>query len=255
MATGQRMATCQRLMTGQQGGGSDARPMTSIKGAGYQSNAAKRPFDPFNLQGQGPAPPLESLESNGPDSKAKVLEKEVHRIVTETAELLAKGENQQALKRAKDAIKKERVLNKLRETSGFVDQINLELTYCVCFSLANAYQHNDMMQEALNTYTLVVRNKQYPHAGRLRVNMGNIYFGQKKYVQAVKMYRMALDQIPTTEKEIRFRIMRNIGNAFVQLGQFQDGIQSYENVMEGSPDFQTGFNLVVSTTRWVTWTR
>ena len=150
-----------------------------------------------------------------------------------------------ALKRAKDAIKKERSLNKLRESTGFVDSINLELTYCVCFTLANAYQCNDMMQEALNTYTLVVRNKQYPHAGRLRVNMGNIYFMQKKYVQAVKMYRMALDQIPTTEKEIQYRIMRNIGNAFVLLGQFQDAMQSFERVMEGSPDFQTGFNLVI----------
>ena len=40
--------------------------------------------------------------------------------------------------------------------------------------------------------------------------------------------------------------MRNIGNAFVKMGQFQDAVQSYESVMdgEGSPDIQTGFNLV-----------
>jgi len=34
-----------------------------------------------------------------------------------------------------------------------------------------------MFQDALNTYALIVRNKEYPQAGRLRVNMGNIYFG------------------------------------------------------------------------------
>lgn len=39
--------------------------------------------------------------------------------------------------------------------------------------------------------------------GRLRVNMGNIYFEQRKLPQAIKQYRMALDQIPTTHKEMR----------------------------------------------------
>jgi tetratricopeptide (TPR) repeat protein len=41
----------------------------------------------------------------------------------------------------------------------------------------------------------IVKNKAYPQSGRLRVNMGNIYFEQKKYSSAIKMYRMALDQV------------------------------------------------------------
>ena len=45
--------------------------------------------------------------------------------------------------------------------------------------------------------------------------MGNIYFEQQKFQTAIKMYRMALDQIPNTGKHIRFKIFRNIGNAFV----------------------------------------
>ena len=40
-----------------------------------------------------------------------------------------------------------------------------------------------------------MKNKAYPQSGRLRVNMGNIYFEQKKYTSAIKMYRMALDQV------------------------------------------------------------
>jgi len=44
------------------------------------------------------------------------------------------------------------------------------------------------------------------HAGRLRVNMGNIYFEQKKYPQAVKMYRMALDQIQNVHKDVRYDV-------------------------------------------------
>ena len=34
--------------------------------------------------------------------------------------------------------------------------------------------------------------------------MGNIYFEQKKYPQAVKQYRMALDQVPNTHKDMRY---------------------------------------------------
>jgi intraflagellar transport protein 88 len=52
-------------------------------------------------------------------------------------------------------------------------------------------------------------------------------------------------QIPNTGKEIRFKIFRNIGNAFVRLGQFQDAVPSYETIMGGNPDFQTGFNLIL----------
>lgn len=75
--------------------------------------------------------------------------------------------------------------------------------------------------------------------------MGNIYYEQKKFPQAIKMYRMALDQIPSTGKELRFRIFRNIGNAFVQLGQFQDAVDSYDSIMVGSADIQTAFNLLL----------
>lgn len=102
-----------------------------------------------------------------------------------------------------------------------------------------------MYDEALNTYQLIVKNKQYSQAGRLRINMGNIYYEQKKYPQAIKMYRMALDQIPTSGKELRFRILRNIGNAFVKMGQFQDAAENFESVMQSSPDTQTGFNLML----------
>lgn len=51
--------------------------------------------------------------------------------------------------------------------------------------------------------------------------MGNIYYKQQKYSIAIKMYRMALDQTPNAYKETRYRIMRNIGSAFMRLGQYQ----------------------------------
>lgn len=125
------------------------------------------------------------------------------------------------------------------------DSINVDLTYCVCFNLANAYAMNNMFQEALNTYTLIVKNKTYLTAGRLRVNMGNVYFAQGNFTSAVKMYRMALDQVADTNGELKLRILRNIGIAFIKLQQYPDAISTLESIMATSPDFQTAFNLIV----------
>jgi intraflagellar transport protein 88 len=228
------------------GGGGDARPMTSVSGAGYKGSAGRdsRAFDPLNL-GKGPAPPLAEKSDNSHEDRAKEMEKGVHRLIEASAEALATKNLQQALDKAKEAGKAERALCKFREGHALVEQINLDLTYAICFNLANAYYHNKMYEEALNTYQLIVKNKQYPQSGRLRVNMGNIYYEQKKYFEAIKQYRMALDQIPSTGKELRFRIFRNIGNARVKLAQWPDAIDSYDSVMQGSPDIQTAFNLLL----------
>lgn len=104
-----------------------------------------------------------------------------------------------ALEKAKEAGRRERQLCKLREQQQLGDQINLDLTFAVVFSLAHAYVLNGMYAEALNAYTSIVKNKSFPQSGRLRVNMGNIYFHQSKYPMAIKMYRMALDQVTLTK--------------------------------------------------------
>ena len=232
-------------------GAGEARPMTSVSGAGYQGSAKDSQarasggsFDPLAL-GKGPAAPLAEKSENSAEDKAKEMEKTVHRLIEASAELIANKDMRGGLEKAKEAGKAERALCKFRESKNLNDQINLDLTYAICFNLANAYYHNKMYEEAINTYQLIVKNKQYPQSGRLRVNMGNIHYEQRKFPQAIKMYRMALDQIPATGKELRWRIFRNIGNAFVKMGQFQDAIESYDTVMANSPDIQTAFNLLL----------
>lgn len=155
--------------------------------------------------GRGPAPPLAEKSDNSFEDKAKDMEKKVHRLFEASADALVAKDFLKMLEKAKEAGKAERSLCKFRESHNLAEQINIDLTYAICFNLANAYYHNKMYEEALNTYQLIVKNKQYPQSGRLRVNMGNIYYEQKKYPQAIKMYRMALDQIPSTGKELRYR--------------------------------------------------
>ena len=81
--------------------------------------------------------------------------------------------------------------------------LSLSLSLKVLFNLASQYHTNRLYNEALNTYLLIVKNKLFGSGGRLRINMGNIYFEQKKYPLAIKNYRMALDQIPDTHRTVR----------------------------------------------------
>jgi len=251
--TGRNVQGTARMMTAQ-GTVGNQRPMTSIKGAGFQSGASKTShpaFDPLN-QNRGPAPPLVNKADDSPEERAKQMERKVHRLINQSALSRAKNDMSAALDLAKDAAKKERALCKFREGKGLTEQINLDLTYSVGFNLACLQHKSKMYSEALQTYGVIVKNKQYPQAGRLRVNMGNIYYEQKKYMNAIKHYRMALDQIPNTSKELRYKIMRNIGHAFVRLGQFHDAIDQYETVVNeghceasGYPDYTTAFFVLV----------
>jgi len=62
--------------------------------------------------------------------------------------------------------------------------------------------------------------------------MGNIHYRQARYSQAVKMYRMALDQIPSsTHKATRLKVYRNLGHALARLGQWPEAVQAYEMVV------------------------
>mmetsp|Transcript_130040 Transcript_130040/g.243236 ORF Transcript_130040/g.243236 Transcript_130040/m.243236 type:complete len:842 (+) Transcript_130040:54-2579(+) len=228
-----------------------ARPMTSNRAAGYTAaNKNGKVFDPMN-QGEnnrGPAKPLEKKTELSPEEKLREMEKEIHRLVEESAITREQGNLREALEKGKEAGKKERQLCRLRESQNLLDQLNVDLTYAVCLNLAIQHQANDNDNEALTIYTQIVKNKQYPFSGRFRVNMGNIYFKQEKWTGAIKMYRMALDQIPNNVQAIRFKIMRNIGHAFFKMHQFPDAIDSYENLlMHGAQhlDFKTGFNLML----------
>ncbi|PAA49320.1 hypothetical protein BOX15_Mlig014944g2 [Macrostomum lignano] len=231
------------LRTGQVGAGAagtEARPMTAVRAAGFTRNARKGSAGDIR-----PAPPLEAKADNSPEEKIRALEKEVVQLVEESCLALSRGEKGAALQKAKEAAKKEKDLLRKREDLSSTDQANMDLTYMVLFNLANQYQANDMYQEALNAYQAIVKNKMFAHAGRLKVNMGNIYFRQKQFAKAIKFYRMALDQIPNTHKSLRIKIMQNIGIAFIKMGQVHDAITSFEHIMQEQPDFKTGFNLLL----------
>uniref|UniRef100_A0A672SH55 Intraflagellar transport 88 homolog n=1 Tax=Sinocyclocheilus grahami TaxID=75366 RepID=A0A672SH55_SINGR len=191
-----------------------ARPMTAVRAAGYSSSIARGSvFDPLG-QSKGPAPPLETKNEDTPEEKIKILEKKVNDLIEESCLAHARGDLQLSLERAKEAGRKARAL--VRQN-----------------------------KQALNTYQVIVKNKMFNNAGRLKVNMANIYFKQKSYTKAIKFYCMALDQISNAHNAMRIKIMQNIGVVFIHMGQYSDAITSFEYIMSESPNIKTGFNLIL----------
>jgi intraflagellar transport protein 88 len=158
------------------------------------------------------------------------MERGVHALLEASARAAAAGDWPLALDRAKEASRKERALTRHREGHGLAEHVNAELGYAVALNLAAAYQGHGMLDEALQAYQVLVRNKALHPLGQqaavaaagtggggagpvggggggwLRVDMGNVCYAQGKFAQAVKMYRMALDQVPNAHKEVRFFI-------------------------------------------------
>ncbi|XP_075551156.1 intraflagellar transport protein 88-like protein nompB [Dermacentor variabilis] len=226
-----------------------SRPMTAVRGAGYSSAAMQGPvgsaFDPL-AQAKASTPSFSSSkESSSPEEKLKQLEGAVMELVEQSSISASKQQYKLALDQAKDAVAKERNLSRQREQAASEVPPNLDLMYCALFNLAVQYTNNQMYTEALSTYQLIVKNKAFSNAGRLKLNMGNIYFYQGNYSKAIKFFRMALDQVPNTHKDMRLKIMKNIALAFVRMGQLADAVTSLEYIMAERADFRTSLHLVV----------
>eukprot|EP00730_Choanoeca_flexa_P000004 TRINITY_DN10001_c0_g1_i2.p1 TRINITY_DN10001_c0_g1~~TRINITY_DN10001_c0_g1_i2.p1 ORF type:complete len:846 (+),score=200.15 TRINITY_DN10001_c0_g1_i2:326-2539(+) len=204
-------------------------------------------------------PTLEKLEDSSPEAGIRALEAKVHAKLEQCAFAVERQQFQEALDTAKEAETLERQLSKQREQHLGADQLNFDLTFAVLVNLANVQQFAEEYTEAINTLLSLIKNKMFDRAGRLRINIGTIYFTQGKYFQAVKQYRMALDQVPAEQQGLRNKILKNIGHCFIKMGQYADAVKTYEHVLEQTPvrdvdgmeqrepgtDYETAFNCIL----------
>ena len=236
-----------RLVTGApgtRGGEEGARPLTSVRAAGYSSNLRAK-FDPLKGSSNVASSTHFKKPSKTPERQCKELEGDVHLALEESARYSAKGEHSLALERAKEAVKIERSLAKAREEQSGPEQVNVDLAFSVSLNLGQQYHNNKLYSDALNVYNSMIKNKQFSQSGLIRLSMGNAYFDQEKFPNAIKMYRMSLDQIPTTSKIMKYKILRNIGLSFIRMGQYQDAVQALDSVVENIPDHLASFNLLI----------
>lgn len=144
--------------------------MKSNASAGFKSKPVP------DARAQASTKPIEEKKEKSEEENFKEMEEEVHRLLEDSAKCKVKKELTEALSKAKEAASKEKKIRQLRENAQTLDQVNIDLTFYVFYNLANMYHANGLHQESLNSYTIILKNKQYPQASRLRVNMGNIYF-------------------------------------------------------------------------------
>ena len=132
-------------------------------------------------------------------------------LVNKSCYYLKEGKSQLALETAKEALQLEKqaikicdqYISKVNANETILPSLNLDAQFCVELNLALSYQSCGMFTETLSIYNGLTKNKLLAQGGKLRVNMGNVYMEMKDYANALKMYRMALDQISSTNKTIR----------------------------------------------------
>ncbi len=176
---------------------------------------------------------------------ARDMERKVQYLIEESSRFALIKDFAKSLETAKEARKLEREVFNFREIHGLNEQTISDLSYASLLNLAISFQDSEMMEDAIDVYSMLIKQKEHPNAERLRVNIGNIFYHQGKYRDAIKMYRMALDQIPSTERKLGYKVSFNVGKAFLKIGQYREAIQHFEAIMTSSPSHEVGFNLVL----------
>uniref|UniRef100_T1KM52 No mechanoreceptor potential B n=1 Tax=Tetranychus urticae TaxID=32264 RepID=T1KM52_TETUR len=235
----------------QQQAPSTARPMTAVRGAGYtsyhKSPSGSAVFDPLSQSKSTSSSPFVSKDESSPQAKIKLLEKKVNDLLEESIEASYRGEYKLALDKAKQAITKEKSLSRQKEQlDSPLHPVASELTFAVLFNLGIQFTRNEMFSDAISTFTKLTKSSRtYVNSGRLKLNIGTILYRQGNYPEAIKLFRKALDQIPTDQRHTRMRVMRNIGLSSVKLNQYSDAITSFGYIMSEKGDFRDALHLIV----------
>ncbi|KAL7470419.1 LOW QUALITY PROTEIN: hypothetical protein ACHAXS_010642 [Conticribra weissflogii] len=234
-----------RPMTVQSSTGlSNLRPWTSVGGNDAVSVATMsmsgNVFNPLNTKS---SKINRVIKQKNPNEIAEELELQINNLVDESVLLKRNGKNIEALEKSKEAGKKEQQLRKYKKGNSLPRDNDQPLTFVTWFNLARAYEANDMIDEAIESYNFLANQRKHPLSRRLRINLGNLYYAQQDYSAAIKQYKMALDQTEKDEKSVAHK--EKHWECTLQDWQHPHAIKSYEEAMSCTPDFQTGFNLIV----------
>jgi len=83
-----------------------------------------------------------------------------------------------------------------------------------------------------------------PHSKEARFNLGNAYYKQQRYEEAVREYNTNINTMNSDEKADNFY---NIGNSLYKMNKFQEAIQAYKQSLKLNPkDEEARYNLCMA---------
>ncbi|CAF1310006.1 unnamed protein product [Adineta steineri] len=228
-------STARRPVTAQK------RPTTAIQGAGF--SAGPGAFGSYvAVSAAGPNPFEKKEESN--EEKARKIEKSIIDLVNESCLAYEKNDSKTALEKAEEAVRNEKSLTRYCEEQSITES-DINLQGFVTLHCANMYTKCGMNTEAINQYNIILKNKLIPAHSRIRINMGNILLQSKQYVKALKMFRMALDQVSEQNSDLKLKIRENIAATHIIMGQYGEAAQTYESIVQERANYRVCFNLLL----------
>jgi intraflagellar transport protein 88 len=219
--------------------GQSERPTTSNKAVGYSKNMGQK----------GPkTTSLNMLFTKKEPSREQII-KDLERLTSKLLDesIISKCKND--LYDAKDKCLK--AMERINEFKRKHDPqyFNSELEFGIKLNLGLVYQQMKNYDEAKIVFNEILKNESNFIPGiqvaRVRVNIGNIFYEEGKYKDAIKEYQKAYDKISRDNKVLRANIAKNIGLAQAKLGLYSDAITYYENANSLSPEVKTTMNLLL----------
>ena len=226
--------------TARPGTGSIERPMTT-KAAGYSKNIGKEQKD-FGMKTRMF---FAKKAATTKESQIKEFEKTIQKLSDESILLKCRGNYVQAKEKALIAYDK---LNEFKNKN--IDYFNAEMEFGIQLNLALIYEGLKMWEDARQIYTEIVQKENYYTPGimfqKIRINLGNLYYMQGEYKKAITEWHKAVDKIPKENKEMRGQILKNIANANIKLGSYNEAIDNYAQSLKNKDDLKTAMNLLLS---------
>ncbi|CAF2190201.1 unnamed protein product [Rotaria magnacalcarata] len=215
------------------------RPSTAIKSAGFLAGSgAFGSYTPV----LGPTQYETKDESN--EEKARRVQRTIFSLVEESCFAHEENNIELALEQAEEAMKLDKTHVRYRDEHN-MSESDVNLSGFVILNCANMFAKCGMKVEAMNLYNLILKNKLLPVHSRVRINIGNIFVSSKQYSKALKMYRMALDQISEQNVNLKMKVRQNISATHILMGQYAEAAQIYEIVMQERPNYRCGLNLLL----------
>jgi tetratricopeptide (TPR) repeat protein len=201
------------------------RTIVELRGKGFRSRQIAQAVDSLRRKLEGVKEPLSELRilSNGRKIAVQVAG---HRMEALTGQILIEFEAAE-LGAIKTLPQRPRVANPMRESENWFQRgLDLEET-------------GAPVEEAIAAYQRVVELN--PHAAGALVNLGTIYYRDRRFAEAEKYYKQAITADPSYPLA-EF----NLGNLYDEQGRLNEAFDHYKRALALNPQYADAhFNLAL----------